>query len=745
MSRPADAPAVHRQRLGIRPSFQARAIPGEGLFLARDGEAHIFEGDVYADLLPALDGSHDREALLTALEARHRRELVSDALDQLVDGGFIAVERGDHSDAAAERAFWDALDGRERPAEPPTIRIVELGEARGEQLRETCASLVTPVVVADHEQADLDVVLTDDYLSPELSAINAAMLEYRRPWLLAKTAGRELWVGPLLRGSPCWACLAFRLRMNRQVETYVSRRLPDEHSLSRSVGQVPHVDMVTAALLGLEILKWSAGGQRAISGIAAFDLATLRCRFHPLSARPQCPDCGRADLQERTATVPVEVGFGQPGATTDLERLRGLAVPLTGVVSAVQALETGLPSVHYVQASFGFGCNATRLASLKDGLLSNAIGTGPSAEVAELRAICEALERYSGMWQGDEPSIHASLQQIDPLDAIHPNACMLYSEAQYDARETWNQSDSSFAFVPRRFEESYPLDWSGVWSLTERRFKLLPTTYLYYHHPQPAAGPFCWADSNGCAAGVSIGDAVYRGLCELVERDAVALWWYNRTRRPGVDLSSFNERPFAALAESHSRLGRELWALDITSDLDVPTFVAVSRRVDRQPEEILLGFGADPDPASALDRAINELNHLLPAVQPLPGRPGEYVFQDRAHHVWWTTARVQDHRYLLPDDGRPLRRAGDYGLAPAPGKACLDGVRQRIESRSLEILVLDQTRPDTGVPVVKCIVPGLRHFWARFAPGRLFDVPVELGQRSAPCSENELNPIPLFA
>src|SRR5690606_30411941 len=29
-----------------------------------------------------------------------------------------------------------------------------------------------------------------------------------------------------------------------------------------------------------------------------------------------------------------------------------------------------------------------------------------------------------------------------------------------------------------------------------------------------------------------------------------------------------------------------------------------------------------------------------------------------------------------------------------------------------------------GMPAVKVIVPGLRHFWARFAPGRLYDVPV---------------------
>jgi ribosomal protein S12 methylthiotransferase accessory factor len=61
----------------------------------------------------------------------------------------------------------------------------------------------------------------------------------------------------------------------------------------------------------------------------------------------------------------------------------------------------------------------------------------------------------------------------------------------------------------------------------------------------------------------------------------------------------------------------------------------------------------------------------------------------------------------------------------------------------MELLVLDQTRPDVGIPVVKVVVPGLRPFYARFAPGRLYDVPVRLGHRERPVSFGELNPVPL--
>jgi ribosomal protein S12 methylthiotransferase accessory factor len=72
------------------------------------------------------------------------------------------------------------------------------------------------------------------------------------------------------------------------------------------------------------------------------------------------------------------------------------------------------------------------------------------------------------------------------------------------------------------------------------------------------------------------------------------------------------------------------------------------------------------------------------------------------------------------------------------------GLYERVASLIMEMLVLDQTRPDIGMPFVKVLVPGLRHFWPRFAPGRLYEVPVRLGWLPRPLTEEQLNPIPMF-
>jgi ribosomal protein S12 methylthiotransferase accessory factor len=74
----------------------------------------------------------------------------------------------------------------------------------------------------------------------------------------------------------------------------------------------------------------------------------------------------------------------------------------------------------------------------------------------------------------------------------------------------------------------------------------------------------------------------------------------------------------------------------------------------------------------------------------------------------------------------------------------IDHCRSIIEKRGMEMLVLDQTRADVKMPVVKVVVPGLRHFWARYGDGRLYDVPVQMGWLERPLREDELNPLSVF-
>jgi thiazole/oxazole-forming peptide maturase SagD family component len=213
-------------------------------------------------------------------------------------------------------------------------------------------------------------------------------------------------------------------------------------------------------------------------------------------------------------------------------------------------------------------------------------------------------------------------------------------------------------------------------------------------------------------------------------------WWYNRLARPGLKLDTCDDPFVAAVQAEYKRRNRDLWVLDLTTDLGIPTFAAISRRHDFH-EEIIQGYGSHFDPQVALTRAITEMNQML--IHLSTGR--DVPMRDPDLDYWFSTATVSDEWYLAPDGWRSLndfpRR--DRVDLHADVLECV-GVAARA---GMDTFVLDQTRLDIGLNVVKVIVPGMRHFWARFADGRLYDVPVAMGWLAQRKSEHELNPLPI--
>jgi ribosomal protein S12 methylthiotransferase accessory factor len=168
----------------------------------------------------------------------------------------------------------------------------------------------------------------------------------------------------------------------------------------------------------------------------------------------------------------------------------------------------------------------------------------------------------------------------------------------------------------------------------------------------------------------------------------------------------------------------------------VPTYVAMMHWMQNGQENIEFGSGAHFDPRIALLRALTELSQFL-AIGLMGGGSGEKPSLDGT-----TPLRLENYPFLLPA-AHPIK-APELGM-PIPR----DTTRQQVDAcveiarrAGYDFMALDQTRPDVEVSVARVIVPGLRHFYRRFAPGRLYDVPVKLGLRDQPIPEQELTPFP---
>lgn len=735
--------------LGFKRHLQPAVVAGEGAYLFSEQGVTALRGSHVELLTGLLDGTRTRHEVLSAAPDAAAPEALAELVARLSAANLVAeypTEVADHQAAA----YWEAagLEGAAAVdrAAATSVRLLTLGSVDAARAVPACRGAGVEVSAG----AELTVVLCDDYLDPRLAAVDAEHRAAGRAWLLAKPVGTTLWVGPVFepgRGA-CWTCLSYRLWGNRWAEAQVQRALNETRPAPRpAVSIAASLDM-GFGLAMLAAVQWAAGlrepGQR---DVRTFDTLRMRSHRHRLQRRPECETCGDRRLVRQRSWQPVLLGSRQKvsceggghRSSTGQEvydRYRHLISPITGLVAELRPHPRAPDFTHVYVADENPMLRPTRPGAMRPSLRRRNGGKGVTELDARVSALCEALERRSGTFHGDEARLRAGYEQVKEL-AVHPNACQLYDERQYAGRAEWNATHAPTQDVCEPLDETVPIDWTPLWSLTHDRRVLLPTSMLYYGTPPESGHGFARADSNGAAAGSSLEDAVLQGLLELVERDAVAVWWYNRTRQPAVDIDAFADRWIARQHEGHAGLGRVIWALDLTTDLGIPVVAAFSRRVGERPEEIVFGFGAHFDPHLALRRALTEVNQLLPLVL-----GDEYGLTDPEATRWWREATVEEHPYLLPDPSRP---AAAHTWTPTGD--LLDDVRAGVAAiarQGMEVLVLDQTRPDIELPVARVVVPGLRHFWARFGPGRLFDVPVRMGRLAAVTPYEELNPVPLF-
>lgn len=758
MSSPGSTPVAPRQ-VGFKPHLRVEVVGGEAVYLLSERGTTALHGPHVEALAPLLDGTRTLEAVLQEAAAVVDAAAAGRTIAALAEAELIGY-RAPSADSAAE-AYWELAGlsgaGAQAALRSTPVQVIVLGRTDAGPIRREC--LASGLTLADDEaSAGFTLVVCDDYLDPALAEVDARHRAAGRPWLLAKPCGIEAWVGPVF-GVPdraCWSCLAHRLRGHRATQGPVQRvlGLPGPVPLPRAyLASVRALGLQTVVL---ETMKWIAGMRHAEqAALYALDTRTLRTRHHAVARRPQCPECGDPGLVAETVRRPVVFASRLKSATAGgghralspesvLVRYRHLVDPLTGVVAEVRPAPGTPDGLNRYVSGRNPALRTDSLAALRGGLRSHSGGKGITPAEAEVGALCEALERYSATRHGDEPVVVDTLAGLGE-SALHPNACQLYADRQFAERDRWNRSATAFEQVPPPFDPHAPTEWTPVWSTTAGTHRLLPTSMLYFG-PAPGKRPSApWADSNGNAAGGSLEDAALQGFLEVVERDAVALWWYNRTRQPAVDLDSFDEPWLGQVRSAYGRLGRDLWVLDLTADFGIPVMAAVSCRNDGTAQRICFGFGAHFDPRTALRRAVTEMAQLLPP----PDVETEAVSGFAAVHPelasWWTGATTRNQPYLMPDPAESPRTPASYVCEPRIDLLSDLTVAERmVKKHGMELLVLDQTRPDVRLPVVKVIIPGMRHFWARFAPGRLYDVPVTLGRLTRVTRHDELNPIPLF-
>lgn len=317
-------------------------------------------------------------------------------------------------------------------------------------------------------------------------------------------------------------------------------------------------------------------------------------------------------------------------------------------------------------------------------------GAGFDKEAAIVSALCEGVERYAASCYRPAQLQLATFRELGAR-ALDPRRFVPFSATQ--------RAEPAFPLAP--LDSDTTLRWVSGTHLSTRAPVLVPAfaVYMPYVHaePEPLLGVGL---STGLACADTRERAEEKALCEVVERDALALTWLLGATPPRIATDSIDPR----LLPPRDRVD----AFDLTTDLGVPVFLV--RCVGRGPRGELISIGAacHADPRQALDKAALEASQDRVYVRMLIDRDPDWAPRPDFTNV--TDFGLHARLY----SGRPaLARRGLAFLDDAPlgarAHAPVDALAQ-LTQRGLDAVSIDLTPPwaaNLGLHVARVVVPDL--------------------------------------
>ena len=334
-------------------------------------------------------------------------------------------------------------------------------------------------------------------------------------------------------------------------------------------------------------------------------------------------------------------------------------------------------------------------------LLSTYNGKGATRTDAACGALMEAIERHSAIHLR-RPTVRGSYRKVSRQGrALDPGTISLKLDAGYRGDRV--------------------LHWLDGYDIAKDEAVKVPATaagYMLYE----GYGPPCFdiVTSTGLASGNTLEEAICHALCELIERDAWTLADLLTSRSPEaferypeIDLATADGR-IRGMLRHFAKAGLKPLVKDMTSDIGVPGVMASCAEETGAIPLAHLGFGAHPDPMVAVSRAVSELAQSravdIQGVREDLSAPDEPV-PSYMQHVKRVAEIDRTSWYHCPS--RQRRKLSEVGGAVHAD--ILDDIRFMVgglrRAGLEEVIVVDLTAEELGVPVVRVLVPGLES-WA---------------------------------
>lgn len=379
----------------------------------------------------------------------------------------------------------------------------------------------------------------------------------------------------------------------------------------------------------------------------------------------------------------------------------------------------------HTQKGYGYGCSEI-------------------AEKAAITAIAEAIEHYCILFEQEKLFIKESYKNLGKI-AINPLQFKVFSDSQLSQK----------SFKKFRFSESTVFNWMEGYSLTRKQKTLIPAQLVYANYQtQKRHEPTIRIPiSTGAACGPNLPFALYRGLCETIERDAYMINYLNRIKSPAIDVK--NHDYLANFKRRITRYGLEPYFIQTTLDFSLVSIACIITDPTGIGPAVCAGLGASLNPQKAVTAAALEAvrRHIAARDRffrnkpvPLPPEKTTDGFLLRKQLLWSAPHMVETIKSFINGPKKQITRLKNNESTNDLQNA--DFIIKDLLDKGYEAIFVDVTVPqvrDLGLIVTKVLIPELLPLYhdERFPyreNWRLYNIPKLLGFKSKMLKEENIKP-----
>jgi ribosomal protein S12 methylthiotransferase accessory factor len=311
-------------------------------------------------------------------------------------------------------------------------------------------------------------------------------------------------------------------------------------------------------------------------------------------------------------------------------------------------------------------------------------GKGATVEESRISAIMEGIERYSSELHDRKVHFAPYMEMFAHGRVLDPKDLILPENSDLERALPWVEgfdiaNDDEAVFVP-----------------AHAVFHPLPRTYRQLFR----------TNTNGLASGNTMEEAIFHALCEVIERDAWSL--VEASRDTGASVINIDDTACLGMQKKFADAKVEVRVRDITSDIGIPTMAAVADDVLlKDPMLLTIGIGTHTSARIAVMRALTEVAQSR--LTQIHGAREDTTIAELRKKMGYDRAK-RINAYWFRDNG-----VEDYNrIASCDSDDFLTDIRFIIEALRKQgldrVIVVDLTREEIAIPVVRVIVPGLEIF-----------------------------------